>query len=262
MAHHGEIDDDGVGGVVAQRADNGQQGRDHAAPHRQRLVGLVELLGQPVVAAHQEVGQAEQLELLGRDVAGADVAQVVELAALRGPGVEQRVAQRGEVGLAQERGEHRDDQQDQEPGDVHRERRGQRHQGDEILQRREEHGEEPDAAHRLPAGPLQLVVDLGVLELLQVEGGRVLHQLDAGAVGEQVAQQALQQGGDAAQPLAHQRDGQLDAQQHAEPGPRQRPASFRIPIAGTTSSTMSFPIQSTASGTADRATRSRRMPTT
>ena len=115
------------------------------------------------------------------------------------------------MGLAQQRGEHRHHQQHQQPGDVHRQRGGERDQGDQILQRRQQHGEQPDPSHRLPPGPLQLVVDLGVLELLQVERRRVLHQLDAGPVGEQVAQQALEQGGDPAQPLAHQRDGQLDA---------------------------------------------------
>ncbi len=47
----------------------------------------------------------------------------------------------------------------------------------------------------------------------------MLHQLDAGAVGEQVAQEALQQRRHPAQPFAHQRDRQLDAEQHGEPGP-------------------------------------------
>ena len=129
VADHGEIDDHRVGAVVAQRADRREQARDQAPTDRERLVGLVELLGEPVVAAHQEVGQPEELELLGRDVAGGDVAQVVELAPLGRPGVEQRIAQRGEVGLAQQRRQHRHDQQHQQPGDVHRQRHGQRRPG-------------------------------------------------------------------------------------------------------------------------------------
>jgi hypothetical protein len=48
----------------------------------------------------------------------------------------------------------------------------------------------------------------------------VLHELDAGAVGEQIPQQALQQRRDSAQPLADERDGQLDAKQDGEAGPR------------------------------------------
>jgi hypothetical protein len=63
-----------------------------------------------------------------------------------------------------------------------------------VLHRGEQQGEEADPAHRLPPGALQLVVQLGVLELLEVEVGRVAHQLDAGLVGEQVAEQALEQG--------------------------------------------------------------------
>ncbi len=225
MTDDREIDDDGIGPVVAQGPHHRQQRRDDAAPHRQRLVGLVEILGQPVVAAHQKIGQAEQLELLGRDVAGADVAEIVQLPPLRGPGVEQGISQRREVGLAQQRGEHRDHEEHQQPGDVDRDRDAERRQGDQVLQRRQQHGEEPDPPHRLPPGPLQLVVDLRVLELLQVERRGVLHQLDAGPVGEEVAQETLQQGGDPAQPLAHHRDRQLDPDQHGQPLPGHRPAA-------------------------------------
>ena len=208
--------------VVAQRPDDREQARDQAPADRERLVRLVELVRQPVVAAHQKVRQAEELELLGRDVAGADVAQVVELAPLGRPGVEQRVAQRGEVGFAEKRRQHRDDQQEQQPGDVDRQRHAQRHERDQVLDRRQQQGEQPDATHRLPAGPLQLVVDLRVLELLQVERGRVAHELDAGAVGEEIAQQALEQRGEPAQPLAHQRDAQLEREQLGEPRPGDR----------------------------------------
>ena len=69
-----EIDDDGVGRVVPQGPDRREQARYQAPAHRERLVGLVELPREPVVAADQEVRQPEQLELLGGDVAGRDVA--------------------------------------------------------------------------------------------------------------------------------------------------------------------------------------------
>ena len=89
----------------------------------------------------------------------------------------------------------------------------------DVLHRREQQREQPDPAHRLPAGPLQLVVELGVLELLQVERRRVAHELDAGLVGEEIAEQALEQRGEARQALAHQRDGELEREQLAQPGP-------------------------------------------
>ena len=255
-----EIDDDGVRRVVAQGPDRREQARYQAPAHGERLVGLVKLLREPVVAADQEVRQ--QLELLGGDVAGRDVAEIVELPALGSPGVEQRIAERGEVRLAQEGRQHGHDQQDQQPGDVHRQRHRQGDERDQVLQRGEQEGEEPDAVHRLPAGPLQPVVDLRVLELLQVECSGVAHELDAGPVGEEIAEQALQQGREPAESLAHQRDAQLQGEQLGEPDPRRGPPAPATPIARTTSSTISFPTQSTASGIRARATRSTRMPTT
>ena len=131
------------------------------------------------------------------------------------------------MGLAQQRGQHRDHQQHQQPGDVDRERRRQGDQRDRVLHRGEQQGEEPDPAHRLPPGALQLVVDLRVLELLQVERRGVPHQLDAGAVGEEIAQQALEQRREPGQPLAHQRDRELERQQLAEPRPVHRAAAAR-----------------------------------
>ncbi len=129
------------------------------------------------------------------------------------------------MGLAQQRRQHRHHQQHQKPGDVHRERDAERDQGDQVLQCRQQHGEEPDPPHGLPPGPLQLIVDFGVLELLQVERRRMLHQLNAGAIGEEVAQETLQQRRHPAQPFADQGDRQLDPDQEAEPGPGDWPAA-------------------------------------
>ena len=127
----------------------------------------------------------------------------------------------------------------------------------------EQQGEQPDASDRLPAGALQLVVDLGVLELLQIERGRVSHELHAGAIGEEVAQQALEQRGDPRQPLTDQGDGQLDGRAARRCGVHGIAAPLAArPTARTTSSTMSLPIQSTPSGTSARRIRRTRMPTT
>ena len=123
------------------------------------------------------------------------------------------------MGFAQERRHHCHHQQQQQPGDVDGQRRGQGGKRDRVLDRREQQGEEADPAHRLAPSPLELVVDLGVLELLQVEGGRVTHELDARLVGEEIAEQALEQGRDAGQPLAHHGDDELQREQLAQPGP-------------------------------------------
>ena len=96
-----------------------------------------------------------------------------------------------------------------------------------VLQRGQQQGEQADPPHGLPPGPLQLVVQLGVLELLEVERGRVPHELDAGPVGEQVAQQALEQRGDAAQPFADEGDARARAPAARQTAPIHRAARLR-----------------------------------
>ena len=219
VSNHGEIDDHRIRRVVAERPHDGEERGDQAPADGQILVGVVEFLREAVVSIHQKVREPEELELLGRDVAGADVAEIVELPPLRRPRVEQGIAERGEVGLAEERGEHRHHEQDEEPGHVYRDGGAEGGERDSILHRREEQGEEPDPSHRLPPRPLQLVVHLGVLELLQVERGRVAHQLDAGSIREQVAEQALEQRREPGQPLADQCDDELDGEELDESFP-------------------------------------------
>ena len=85
------------------------------------------------------------------------------------------------------------------------------------------------------------------------------HELDAGLIGEQVPQQALEQRRDPRERLADEGHRELERQQLDEPPPVHRAAGPATPIARTTSSTISLPIQSTTSGTSERATRSTRM---
>jgi len=67
---------------------------------------------------------------------------------------------------------------------------------------------------RLPARALGVVVERGILEVLEVERGGVLDQPHGHAVREQVAEQAFDQCGRALQRLHHDRDGELE---HHEP---------------------------------------------
>src|SRR4051794_5706071 len=97
MADDGQIDDDRIRPVVAQRSHEREESGRDAAPDGKRSVGLVKLIRELVVAANEEVRQPEELELLRRDVAGADIAEVVELAPFRSPRVEQRIAEGCEV---------------------------------------------------------------------------------------------------------------------------------------------------------------------
>ena len=177
---------------------------------RQRLVRPVKLVGELGITAYQERGKTEQLDLFRGDIAGPGVAQIVQQPALRRPGVEERVSHRSEVALSQERRNHRDGEEEEQPGHVDQQSQGEGDQGDQVLHRSEELGEQADASHRLPAGPLQPVIGLRILELLQVEAGGMLHELNAGPVGEEIAQQALVEGGHPGQCFADQGNPQLD----------------------------------------------------
>src|SRR6185295_19666532 len=66
-----------------------------------------------------------------------------------------------------------------------------------------------DSADRLSPGPLQMIVELRILELRQIQLCRVLHQLDAHRVGEEIAEQAFDQGRGAGENFAGQYDQQL-----------------------------------------------------
>jgi hypothetical protein len=65
-----------------------------------------------------------------------------------------------------------------------------------------------------------VVVELGVLELRQVERGRVLHEPHARAVAEAVGEQALDERRRAGERLAGDDDPQLEQHEPPEPGPR------------------------------------------
>ena len=102
---------DDVRAVVAQRPDQRQPGADERLLDRERAVLGVEPVGERAIALDQPRREAEELDFLGRPVARADVAHVVELAPLRRPSKQQRVRQAGEVRLADEARQHRDDEQ-------------------------------------------------------------------------------------------------------------------------------------------------------
>ena len=72
-----------------------------------------------------------------------------------------------------------------------------------------EHG----AGEGLAAGALQLVVEGAVFELVQVELGGVLHEADGRLVGEQVAEQRVEQGHAAAQGIGQQHQAKLQRHQ-------------------------------------------------
>src|SRR6185437_11873925 len=66
-----------------------------------------------------------------------------------------------------------------------------------VLRHGEELREEPDAARGLAARAFELIVEGRVLELLQVERGGVFHEQHARTIGEEVAEETLDERADA-----------------------------------------------------------------
>jgi hypothetical protein len=79
--------------------------------------------------------------------------------------------------------------------------------------------EQPDSSGRLPPRAVELVVEVGVLELVEVERRGVAHQAHARHVREEVAEQTLDERGGAGQRLAHDREHDFD--RHEPPQPRE-----------------------------------------
>ena len=210
---HGAGDDVDVGPVVARRAHGGEQRAPAGAAQHQAFVLAVKVVGQLAEAGDEEAGEAKNLHFLGRFVAGPGLAQVVELAALGRPGVREGVAALVEVRLAQEGGHHGQQQQPQQPRLEGHQPAGQQHERHGVLALGQHLAHEHGAREGLAAGALQLVVEGAVLELVEVELGRVLHEADGGLVGEQVAEQRIEQGHAAAQGIGQQHQAEFEAHQ-------------------------------------------------
>jgi len=207
----GAGDDVDVGAVVAGGADGGEERAPAGAAQHEGLVLAVEVVGEGAEAADEEIGEAENLDFLGGFVGGAGLAEVVELAALGRPGVREGVAALVEVRLAEEGGHHGQQQQPEQPGLEGDEAAGEEHEGDEILALAEDLAHEHGAGEGLAAGALELVVEGAVFELVEVEAGGVLHEADGGLVGEQVAEQRVEQGHAAAQGIGEEHEAELEA---------------------------------------------------
>ncbi len=123
------------------------------------------------------------------------------------------------MGLAEQRGNDGDHQQDEKPWDIERERRAEGDERDGILYSRQQEGEQSDTADGLTPGSLELVVEVGILELLEIERRGVAHEVDARAIGKEITQEALEQRRAPGQPFPGQCDRELDTEQLSEPHP-------------------------------------------
>ena len=220
-------DDVRVGHVIGDRADR----REHAAHRRaadgERAVGGEEARGERSVALDQERVEAEDLDLLRGLHAGAGLADVVELAALGRALVVERVAARIEVRLADERRHQRDRQQHDEPGRVHDQPRGEADDRHGVLRLAEQLAHQRRAPGRLAPRALEAVLQVGVLEVLEVQRRRMLHQAQARLVAEFLRQQRIDQRHGAPHQVGADRQCEFEGDQAGEP--RQRTVEHEMP---------------------------------
>ena len=205
--------DVGVGEVVADRADGGEQPAPAGAAQRQAPVGVVERGGKAAVAIDQELVEAEDLHFLGGLGAGRGLADIVELAPLGRAAEVERVALGVEMGFAQERRDQRHDQQHDQPGREDDQAGREAGHGDEVLRLREELAHQGHAAAGLAAGAFELVLELGILEILEVEGCGMFHQPHARTGADALGQHPVEQRDHAAQHVGQHRHGELGRQQ-------------------------------------------------
>ncbi|MNN05900.1 hypothetical protein D3C81_1186750 [compost metagenome] len=157
--------------------------------------------------------QVEDLYFLGRFHTGAELAQVVQLAAFRRPQEVEAVTGRIEVRLANERRHQRQCQQQDQPRRIDQQADGQAGDGDRILHLAEQLAHQVHPAHGLAPRTVQLVLQVRVLEVLQVQGGCVFHQAHAGDVGEQFRQQGIGVADQAAEQVRGDGQAQFQRQQ-------------------------------------------------
>ena len=120
------------------------------------------------------------------------------------------------MGLAEEGRHEREEEQHDQPRRDDDEAGGEGDDGDEVLPLVEHLPDEAEAARRLPPGALELVVEVGVLEVLQVQLGGVLHQPHRRLVREEVAEEAVEEGGGAAQDVREDGEAELDGDERPE----------------------------------------------
>src|ERR1044072_4807145 len=114
------------------------------------------------------------------------------------------------MSFSEEAGNDGEREQNQQPRVVRDQRAGECQQSQCVLRHRQQETEQRDASNGLTPCALEVIVKVRILELREIELGRVLHQLDAHFVGEQISKQALDQRRCSRQNLRAQYDQKLE----------------------------------------------------
>ena len=126
-----------------------------------------------------------------------------------------------------QQGEH---DQPEQPRRIGRKPHREGQDGEDVLDLSEELRQQRGAAGDLPARPVEPVLLVAALELLEVEGGGLLHQAHAGEIAVALGEQAVDEGARPAEKVG--RDGERGlhhdkAAQQVEPAARQPVAEAR-----------------------------------
>src|SRR5882672_2555029 len=150
-------------------------------PHGERTILPVQPPENVAVALEQARTQAVELDLLGVILAGDHGLQVNLHAGFRRAPAEQPKRIAGELGFRDERRQSRQQQYRDRPRREPRQQHAVAHQRDAVLHQPESAGDETQRAGGcLAARARKLVVEFRVLEVLQLEGERLLedHHVD------------------------------------------------------------------------------------
>ena len=240
-----------VRAVVAERAEEREQRADDRASGSRAPGSPRRTLARARYRSVSQRREAEHLDFLRRLVARADVAEVVQLAPLRRPAEEQRVRSDAKCVSPRKLGSDRDDEQQEQPRAVGDERRASVTSVSASLRHREQLREQRRCAGRLPPRALEVIVELGILELREIERRGVLHEPHAHAF-EKRSPSRLSTSADARAEDSPTTTIASSSATSSQSVPR-RTARRASEI---TSSMMSFPTQSVATGTNARDKRS------
>ena len=103
-----------IGRVVSGGGQQIEQSARNRTLHRETPVFRVEAVEKAARALSKMIAQSEDLHFLRAAVARPEHAEIVEFTALRRPAIQQRVGKHRKARFAQERRDHRRDQQQQE----------------------------------------------------------------------------------------------------------------------------------------------------
>ena len=217
---HSARNDDDVRSVIPGGPKKRQRRADEGFTRRELAVLAIPPLGQHAIPLGEPPGETKQLHFLRRVGARTDPTQIVQLTSLGRPSVEQGILHGGEPRFAEEAGDDRDDEQDHEPRTEREQAGAERHERQRVLREAEQLGHEPDSPHGLTPCALQMIVELGILELREIERRGVLHEPHADPIAEPVAEHALDETRRPGQEFTDNDDCHLDRDEAPDRAPR------------------------------------------